>query len=95
MEINKPEYPISTDDQLYIIHYRVYEHSKLQTSHIYAKSEQEAVKKYKEWLGEHHSISATKANYSIWNLQEDDENFCMICTGTKHNDQPLYRYYKA
>ena len=95
VEFNKPEYPITTEDQLFAIHYKVYESSPLQTTHAYALSKEDAVKKYQEWLGEHHSISAVKVNYSIWNLQNSKNNWCMICTGTKHNDQPLYKLFQG
>ena len=94
-DFNKPEYPITINDQLYAVHYKVYESSSLQSSHIYALSEDDAVKQFEEWLGEHHSINATALNYSVWNLQESANDWCMICTGTKHNNQPLYKLFQG
>lgn len=91
---NQPQEPITTDDQLYAITYRVYQNSPLTTSHLYAKTEADAVDRFIEWLGEHWSVQVTKLNFSVWNLRGDNCDWDMICTGLKHRNAPLYTALK-
>ena len=92
---NMPRFSITPNDWPYIVVYRVYHNSPIQSSWIYADSEEHAVKQFNDWLGEHWSIYAIKANFSKWDLHDEGDDYHMLCSGLKHENKPLFSYWKS